>query len=165
MLYAKVKWFIVAIVVQHLHEMLRGCTFSSSRHTYYARFLGVGFGYRYLLAIKEWNSSHLKGFLNYECEEYLKQPFTPPHYRIVVAYYTSNHRLVIEIGRWLTILISKDNKLCHFFSQNVGIEAHFVVECPLYNFIRDRFSFMLQHVVLSSLKCFFQLDHQVDFNY
>ena len=57
---------------------------------------------------KEWNSFHLfskkvvylhlKDFLNYECELYLKQPLTPPQRQIIVAYRTSNHRLAIEIG-------------------------------------------------------------------
>jgi hypothetical protein len=39
--------------------------------------------------------------LKYECELYLKQSSTPPQRKIVVAYHTSNHRLVIEIEQWL----------------------------------------------------------------
>ena len=80
-----------------------------------------------------------------------------------VAYHTSNHRLAIEIGRWSTIPISRDNRLCHFCSYNVvENEAHFVLECPLYNSIRDKFQSLFENVVLGSLKSFFQLDHQVD---
>ena len=58
---------------------------------------------------KKWNSFHLSGkkrdylhlkdFLKYECELYLKQPLmTPPQRKIIVAHWTSNHRLAIEIG-------------------------------------------------------------------
>ena len=56
----------------------------------------------------EWNSFHLsrekldylhlKDFLEYECEFYLKQLLTPPQRKIILAYRTSNHRLVITIG-------------------------------------------------------------------
>jgi hypothetical protein len=46
-----------------------------------------------------------------ECGLYLKQPFTPPQHKIMMAYCTSNHRLVIEIGQGSTILISGDNNL------------------------------------------------------
>ena len=55
---------------------------------------------------KEWNSfhlfgkkldyPHLKDFLKYECELYLKQPSTPPQRKIIAAYCTSNPRLAIE---------------------------------------------------------------------
>ena len=50
-----------------------------------------------------------------------------------------------------------------FFSCNaVEIEAHFMLECPLYKPIRDKFPSLFENVVLGSLKYFFQLDHQVD---
>jgi len=52
---------------------------------------------------KEWSSFypfrknpnylHLKDFLRYKCELYLKQPLTPPQCRTIVAYRTLNHRL------------------------------------------------------------------------
>ena len=80
---------------------------------------------------KEWNSFHLSGkklnylhlkdFLKYECELYLKQPLAPPQCKIIVAYHTSNHELAIEIGRWIIIPISRDTRLCNFCSYN-GIE-------------------------------------------
>ena len=63
---------------------------------------------------KEWNSFHLsrkklgylhlKRFLDYECELYLKQPLTPPQHKIIFAYYTSNHRLAIDIGQLVNYL-------------------------------------------------------------
>ena len=122
---------------------------------------------------KEWNSFHLLGkkldylhlkdFLKYKCELYLKQSLTPPQCKVIVDYHTSNHRLAIEIGRWSTIPIARDNRLCHFCSYDiVENEAHFVLECPLYNSIRDKFQSLFENVVLGSLKSFFQLDHQVD---
>ena len=91
---------------------------------------------------EEWNSFHLPGkklnylhlqnFLKYECELYSKQPLTPPQCKIVVAYHASNHRLVIDIWRWTTIHISRNNKLCKFCPYNVvEYKAHFVWECPL----------------------------------
>ena len=39
---------------------------------------------------------HLKDFLKYNCELYLKQALTPPQHKIIVAYHTSNRRLVVE---------------------------------------------------------------------
>ena len=64
----------------------------------------------------------------------------------------------MEIQLYLWMVVSRDNRLCHFCSCNVGEnEAYFVLECPLYNFIRDKFQ-----SIIGSLKSFFQLDHQVE---
>ena len=53
-------------------------------------------------------------------------------------------------------LFSRDNRLCHFYSYNVvENEVDFVLECPLYNPIRDKFSSLFENVVLGSLKSFF----------
>ena len=106
---------------------------------------------------------HLKVFLKYECELYLKQPLTPPQRKIIIGYPTSNHRLVAKIGRWSTNPIFRDTRLCHFFSYNViGNEAHFVLECPLHNPSRDKSPSLFENVVVGTLKSFIQLDHQVD---
>jgi hypothetical protein len=62
---------------------------------------------------------------------YLQQPLTPPQRKIIGAYCTSNHKLAIETGWWLSIPISRDNILCRFCSYNeVENLAH--LECPLY---------------------------------
>ena len=37
-----------------------------------------------------------------------------------------------------------------------------MLECPLYNPIRDKFSLLFQNVVLGSLESFFKLDQQDD---
>ena len=76
---------------------------------------------------------------------------------------TLNHRLTIETNRWLTIPISRDTNLCHLCSYNaVDNEAYVVLECPLYNPKEDKFPSLFENVALGSLKCIFQLDHQVD---
>jgi hypothetical protein len=98
---------------------------------------------------KEWNSFHLygknldylhlKNFRKYECELYLKQPLTPPQCNIIAAYQILNHRLAIDIRRWMSIPISRDTRLCHFCSHNaVENETRFALECPLYNLVRDK---------------------------
>jgi hypothetical protein len=92
----------------------------------------------------------------------LKQPLTSPQRKILVAHHTSNHRLVIEIGGRSTLPVSRDTRLCRFFSYNIiEIEAHFVLECPLYKPTTNKFPTLIVNVVLRSLKPFFQLDHQV----
>ena len=60
--------------------------------------------------VEEWSSFHLSrekqdfltshpnDFLKYEYELYLKQPMTQPQCKIIVAYHTSNRKLVIEFG-------------------------------------------------------------------
>ena len=112
---------------------------------------------------KKLDHLHLKDILKYECELYLNQPLTPPQCKIIATYCTSNNRLAIENGQWSTIPISRDTRLCHIFYFNaVEIEARFMLECPLYEPIRDKFTSLFENVVLGSLKSFFQLDHQVD---
>jgi hypothetical protein len=99
---------------------------------------------------------HLKEFLKHKCALYLKQSLTPPHCKIVVTNCTSTHSIAIEIKLWLTIPTSKDNSLCHFCSNNAADnEAYFVLECPLYNFIKDKFQSLFEKVVIGSLKSFF----------
>ena len=40
-----------------------------------------------------------------------------------------------------------------------------MLECPLYNTIRDRFPSLFQNATLGNLKSFFQMNHQVDINF
>ena len=37
-----------------------------------------------------------------------------------------------------------------------------MLECPIYNFVRDKFQSLFENLILGSLQSFFQLDHQVD---
>jgi hypothetical protein len=98
---------------------------------------------------------HLKDLLKYEWEFYWKQPLTPPQHKNIAAYLTLNHRLAIEIGQWTIIPIFRDTKRCHPFSYNaVENLAHFVLECPLYRSIRDKFPSQFENVILGSLKVF-----------
>ena len=108
------------------------------------------------LTRKKLDDLHLKDFLKYECELYLKQPLTPPQCKIIVAYRTLNHRLAIKIGQWMTYPISRDTRLCHFCSYNaVENEAHFMLECPIYNPIKDKFPSLFKNVVLGNLNLSF----------
>jgi hypothetical protein len=62
-------------------------------------------------------------------------------------------------------MISRDTRICHFCSYYaIENEAHFMLESPLYNPIRDKFPSPFENVVSGSLESFFQLDHQVDIN-
>ena len=63
----------------------------------------------------------------------------------------------------MVIPISRDTKLCHFCSYYaIENEAHFVLEYPLYNLIRDKFPSLFENAISRSLKSFFQLDQQVN---
>ena len=44
----------------------------------------------------------------------------------------------------------------------VTIVTHFILECPLYNSIREKFQWLFEKVVLGSLNYFFQLDYLVE---
>ena len=53
--------------------------------------------------------------------------------------------------------MTRDIRLCLFYHENV---AHFVLDCPLYNSIKDiRFPSLFPSVELGSLKSFFQLSN------
>ena len=87
------------------------------------------------LSWKKLDYIHLKDFLKYKCELYLKQPLNPSQRKIIVAYHALNHGLAIETIHRLTIPIPKDNRLCHSCSHNlVENEAHDMLDsCPVYN--------------------------------
>ena len=82
------------------------------------KILSLGNDIKEAFLAKEWNSFHLlgekldylhlKNFLKYECELYLRQPLTPPQCKTIATYYTLNQRLAIEIGQWSTIPASRD---------------------------------------------------------
>jgi hypothetical protein len=68
----------------------------------------------------------------------------------------------IKIEWWLTIPISRDNRLCHCFSYNiVENETHFVLECPLYNPISDKFQYLFTKASIGSLRSFSPSSHQL----
>ena len=57
-------------------------------------------------------------------------------------------------------------RLWHFCSYNIaGNEAHFVLECPPHNLVRDKFPSLFKNVVLESLNSFFSLNHQIDIGF
>ena len=77
--------------------------------------------YQGVFSCQEWNSFqlsgkelvylHLKDFLKYECELYLKQALTQPLRKIIVAYCILNHRLAIKIGHESNFPISRLSSL------------------------------------------------------
>ena len=81
-------------------------------------FLAKGWSFFSQLSGTKLDYLHLKDFLKYKCEFYLKHPLTAPQRKIIIAYHTLNHRLAIEIERWTIIPISRDTRLWHFRSYN-----------------------------------------------
>lgn len=64
-------------------------------------------------------------------------------------------KLAIYIGQWLTISIFMNK----YFYVNFPLEMllrlrRILLECPLYNFIRERFLFLFKNVILGSFKSF-----------
>ena len=103
---------------------------------------------------------HLKDFLSYGCELYLKQPLTPPNTKLLLLTTLKSQSCH---QNWSVVNYPQDKKLCHLCSYNVAEnEAHFVLGYLLYNFFRERFPFIFQSIVLGSLKSFFQSIYQVD---
>ena len=98
----------------------------------------------------------------------LEATLTPPQRKTIATYHSSNHRLVIETRQWTIIPISRDTRICHFCHfcsyNTIENEAQFVLECSLYNPIRDKFPSLFENVVPRGLKYFFHLEHQVSIN-
>ena len=62
-----------------------------------------------------------------------------------------------------SIPIYRDNKSCHFCSYNaVENGAHFMLECPLYNSIGDKFPSIFKNLAFLEAQVFLQQDHEVD---
>ena len=115
------------------------------------------YGIKEALLTKELNSFHslgkkldylhLQGFPQIWMWIVLEATFESTTTQDHCAYCTLNHRFSIEIGQWTTIPISRDIRLCHFFSYNAfENEVHFVLECPLYNSIREKNSSLLENI-------------------
>ena len=104
---------------------------------------------------------HLKDFLKYECELYLSNYWVHNARSLLpIAPRTIDLSFKLDDGR--VISISRDSRLCHFYSYNaIENEAHFVLEWPLSNPIGDKFSSQFENVVPKDLK-FFQVDQQVN---
>ena len=55
--------------------------------------------YSFLLLGKKLDHLHLKDFLKYECELYLKQPLPPPQCKIIIGCCTTDCRLGIKLDK------------------------------------------------------------------
>ena len=116
---------------------------------------------RRLCLAKEWNSVlisrkrlhylYVKDFSNTNVN-YLKKPLTPLQHKIIVSYQTSNYRLTaIETGWWSTIPIYRDKGYDIFALDIVENEVHFVLVCPLYNSMRDKFQSLMWECYVTDL--------------
>jgi hypothetical protein len=58
----------------------------------------------------------------------------------------------------MSIPLSGDTRLCHFCSYDaIENEAHFMLECPLYNLIKDKFPSLFENIAPGSLKSFLSI--------
>ena len=83
---------------------------------------------------EEWNSLcspskrpcylHLKEFLKYKCELYLKQSLTPPQHKTIFAYHNSNH-MILAIGNWMVVDSSSLHKLC---TMSLSLRSYHAIE-------------------------------------
>ena len=81
------------------------------------------------------------------------------------SHYIIEHSKLIQTGDRCSTLYYLHCTL-YFCSYNVvENEAHLLLECPLYNFIRDKVQSPFESVILGSLESFFQLDHQVELGF
>jgi hypothetical protein len=51
----------------------------------------------------------------------------------------SAHSLAIETGRYCKPTIPANERFCKAFKDKVEDEHHFLIECPIYNSVRDKF--------------------------
>ena len=67
-------------------------------------------------------------------EKYLSNIKNPTRRAILTKFRLSNHKLMIEVGRYTNI--TKEMRFCHFCPNMVEIEAHFLFYCIAYKPIR-----------------------------
>ena len=67
-------------------------------------------------------------------EKYLSNIKNPTRRAILTKFRLSNHKLMIEVGRYTNI--PKEMCFCHFCPNMVGTEAHFLFYCTAYKPIR-----------------------------
>ena len=91
---------------------------------------------------------------------YLFCDTSPSQHKIIVAYQSSDYRLVIEIGQWATIKPNpRDNRLCHFALAMYLKMRHILCWNALFATLLERFfSSLFQKIALCSLKSFNELD-------
>ena len=76
----------------------------------------------------------------YSTSDYLQQLRNFNERRNLVKFKLSNHKLMIELGRYQTDHISRENRLCPLCKSNqVETETHFLLECSKYSLQRRTF--------------------------
>ena len=76
----------------------------------------------------------------YSTSDYLQQLRNFNERRNLVKFKLSNHKLMIELGRYQTDHISRENRLCPLCKSNqVETETHFLLDCSKYSLQRRTF--------------------------
>ena len=86
----------------------------------------------------------------------IKIEYAPSHYldlttrtserRVLTKLRISNHKLMIELGRYNQI--SRDNRLCQICGSNqIEDEIHFLFHCSKYSILRDNFYNKIQALI------------------
>ena len=76
----------------------------------------------------------------YSTSDYLQQLRNFNERRNLVKFKLSNHKLMIELGRYQTDHISRENRLCPLCKSNqVENETHFLLDCSKYSLQRRTF--------------------------
>ena len=85
-----------------------------------------------------------------------KTQFEPSHYlqllpykmcRNLLAFRTRNHRLPVEVGRWVGLPINK--RKCDFCNDDIGDEFHFLFVCEQFKIDRKH---LLSHIFIKTPK-------------
>ena len=75
----------------------------------------------------------------YSTSDYLQQLRNFNERRNLVKFKLSNHKVMIELGRYQTDHISRENRLCPLCKSNLENEIHFLLDCSKYSLQRRTF--------------------------
>ena len=84
----------------------------------------------------------------YSTSDYLHQLRHFNERRNLVKFKVSNHKLMIELGRYQRNHIPRENRLCPLCKSNqVENESHFLFQCSRYSFQRDTFLNKIKEII------------------
>jgi hypothetical protein len=73
----------------------------------------------------------MQKYLTFNINKYLRSHLTKLR--------LSAHSLAIETGRYCKPMIPASERFCNSCKNKVKYECHFLIECPLYDTLRDNF--------------------------
>ena len=82
---------------------------------------------------------------SYTPSPYLHLTRKNPNRKTLVKLRISNHKLLIETGRYNNV--PRSDRLCTICGHNVEDETHFLFHCPRYSSLRDNFFSKIDHVI------------------